>query len=287
MIKNNLSHNSGAKSTLCNVAMKGSPLLSHIFIRTWPFCFAVTWCPYSTSVYLSVSYNESGMKSETSGVMWHVAPESKIQLVNCELSPKFSLGNSSLPNNCAIDAYIFWSLLFSPLEHARLPFLFKRTYFWRFSIYFGGFGHFAIMWYSDTHLKHFRGVRYVCLLSRIPFLGRRSVNGSVQWIDVSLPFGKHFIATKAWTENTYVNSWGTNPTRILNAPIRRRTTFLNIPINLRAVARRTCHDRLWRNRVERRQTIHRELHAQILLEIRDEFLYNDSNGGWLEELSDW
>ena len=33
-IENNLSHKSGAKSTLCNVAMKGFMLSSHIFIRT-------------------------------------------------------------------------------------------------------------------------------------------------------------------------------------------------------------------------------------------------------------
>ena len=48
MIENNLSHKYGAKSMLCNVAIKGSPWSSHIFICTWPFCFAVTWCPSAT-----------------------------------------------------------------------------------------------------------------------------------------------------------------------------------------------------------------------------------------------
>ena len=93
MIENNLLRKSGAKSMLCNVAMKGSPLSSHIFIHTCPFCFVVTWCTSATSMCLSVSSNEPGIKSETSGVMWPVAPESKIQLVNCEMSPKYSLGN--------------------------------------------------------------------------------------------------------------------------------------------------------------------------------------------------
>ena len=37
MIENNLSHKSGAKSSLCNVAIKESPLLSHIFICICPF----------------------------------------------------------------------------------------------------------------------------------------------------------------------------------------------------------------------------------------------------------
>ena len=57
MSENNLSHKSGAKSTLCNVAMKDFPLSSYICIRTWPFCFAMMWCPSATSMYLSVSFN--------------------------------------------------------------------------------------------------------------------------------------------------------------------------------------------------------------------------------------
>ena len=151
-------HKSGAKSTLCNVAIKGSLLLLHIFICTCPFCFAVTWCPSATSICLSVSSNVPGIKYETSGVMWHVAPESKIQLVNYELSPKFPLRHSSLPYIRAIDAYISWSMLFLLLLHARLTFSLKRTCFRRFSFYFDGFGNFAIRWSSDPHLQHFRGV---------------------------------------------------------------------------------------------------------------------------------
>ena len=112
------------------------------------------------------------------------------------------------------------------------------------------------------------------------------MNGSVQWIDVPRPFGKTGIATTDWTENTYVNSWGTNPTRIPNVPIIRRTTFLDVPINLRAVALRANHNHLRRNCVERRQTLQREFHARIILYIRDEVLSDDSDDGWLEELSD-
>ena len=54
--------------------------------------------------------------------LWHVAPESKIQLVNCELSPYFSLSSSSSLDMRAIDAYIVWSLSSLLLSHARLPF---------------------------------------------------------------------------------------------------------------------------------------------------------------------
>ena len=72
----------------------------------------------------------------------------------------------------------------------------------------------------------------------IPFLGCRSVNGSVQWINVPRPFDDTGIATAAWTENLYVYPWGTNPNRSPNVPINRRATFPNVPINLRTVARR-------------------------------------------------
>ena len=41
----------------------------YICMRTEPFCFAMTWCPSATSIYLSVSSNEPGIKSVTSGVM--------------------------------------------------------------------------------------------------------------------------------------------------------------------------------------------------------------------------
>ena len=51
MIGNNLSYKSGAKSTLCYVAMNVFLLLLHICICTWPFCFAVTWYPSATWMY--------------------------------------------------------------------------------------------------------------------------------------------------------------------------------------------------------------------------------------------
>ena len=87
MMENNLSHKSGANSTLYKVATKVFPLSSHIFIRTEHFCFSVTWCPSTTSMNYCVSSNDPGMQSVTSVVIWHVAPESKIQLVYCKLSP--------------------------------------------------------------------------------------------------------------------------------------------------------------------------------------------------------
>ena len=119
----------------------------------------------------------------------------------------------------------------------------------------------------------------------IPFLGCRSVNGSVQWLNVPRPFDDTGIATAAWTENLYVYPWGTNPNRSPNVPINRRANFPNVHINLHIVTRRARYNLLQANRVERRQTLQRGLHAQILLDIRDEVLSNDSDDGWIEE--DW
>ena len=110
MIENNLSHKSGANSTLYKVATNVFLLSLHICIRTEPFFPAVTWCPSATSMNLFVSCNDHGMKSVTSGVIWHIAPESKIQLVNCKLSPYSLLPRLSSLDIHAIDAYILWSL---------------------------------------------------------------------------------------------------------------------------------------------------------------------------------
>ena len=57
---------------------------------------------------LSVSYNDPGMKSVTYGVIWHVAPESKIQLVDCEMSLYSLFLRSASLEIRAIDTYILW-----------------------------------------------------------------------------------------------------------------------------------------------------------------------------------
>ena len=108
--------------------------------------------------------------NKTRNLWCHVARSSRFQnpIGKLQTVTKFPLGHSSLPDIRAIYAYIFWSLLFSPLSHAQLPFSLKRTSFRRFSFYFGGFRNFAIMWSSDPYLKYFQGVHSVCLLSESP-----------------------------------------------------------------------------------------------------------------------
>ena len=78
MMENNQLHKYDDNKTLYNVAMESFPLSSRILIWTSPVFFAVEKCPYATFLYLSVSTSNPGMKTEISGVMWQVAPESKI-----------------------------------------------------------------------------------------------------------------------------------------------------------------------------------------------------------------
>ena len=171
-MKNNQSHKSGENSTLYNISTKGLPLWSHIFVLTSPVFFAVTKFLYTTSIYLSVSTNETGIKSEISGVMWQVAPESKIHLVSCELYPKSILGISELEDIQIIDDYIFcdsikfslFSNVLSILFDLYAWFLGFSAFQWTFLSKVSGFRTFAMKWSSDPHLKHVFGFWLLCSL---------------------------------------------------------------------------------------------------------------------------
>ena len=111
----------------------------------------------------------------------------------------------------------------------------------------------------------------------IPFLGRRSVNGSVQWLNVPWPFGETGVATAAWTENTYVNPWC-----YVDSPAKNPD---GDPINLCAVARRIRDDLLYTNCVDWFQNIQQETFTLCLSDTHDEVL---SNYDWLKsDWSDW
>ena len=104
--------------------------------------------------------------------MWYVAPKFKIQLVSCELSPKFLLRISIFECICSIDAYIFWvsfsSVLFYYFSSTFLDLyaqvfglsIFQRTFFSLFS----GCKPYTIYWSSDPHLKQLFWLLLLCLL---------------------------------------------------------------------------------------------------------------------------
>ena len=160
-------HKFGVNGMLYNVAMKVLLLLLRIFIRISLVCFTATKCPSETSIYLSVYTNEPGIKPETSGFMWQVVPQSKIQLVSCELSPNYPLGISTLEDIYAIGAFIdcdlLWSVLFSSalsiLVDLYAPFLGFSVFQWTFLSEVSGFGNFVIKWSSNPRMKHVFGFR--------------------------------------------------------------------------------------------------------------------------------
>ena len=160
-MENNWLHKFGANSIFYNVAMKALPFLSHILIWSFPVCFAVAKCPSETSIYLSVSTNYPGIKSEISGVMWQGTPESKIKLVSCDILPKCLLGLSALEDIFAINAYIFCDSFCSVLLSCDLYILFNiytqvldfYVFQWTLLIKVSGFRQFMMMWSSDPHLK--------------------------------------------------------------------------------------------------------------------------------------
>ena len=86
IIENNWSHKYSSNTALYNISMKSFLLLLRIYIWISPTCFSATKCSYATSIYFSASNNEPCVKFVISGVMWQGVPESKIQLVICELS---------------------------------------------------------------------------------------------------------------------------------------------------------------------------------------------------------
>ena len=162
---------------------KGLPLLSCIFIWTFTFCFAATKFSSATSVYLYVSTNEMGIKSEISGVMWQVAPESKFQLFSCKLSPKYLLGLYPLEEIFYIDAYIFCELFWSVILSEVLS-IFADLYAqvlgfyvlqWNLFPKVSGFGKFTMKWPYNPNMKHLFGFKLLCsvhlLLELHEFMG--------------------------------------------------------------------------------------------------------------------
>ena len=118
------------------------------------------------------------IKSDISGDMWQVAPESKIQLVSYDLSSKSLLGIYALEGICAIDEYIFcWLLLYVLISNAFIFFCWPihtsfRVYCVpvKYLIQDSSFGQLVMKWSSYPHLKHvfcFRQLFSLCFLLQL------------------------------------------------------------------------------------------------------------------------
>ena len=104
--------------------------------------------------------------------MLQVAPESKIQLISCELSPKYILGLYALEDIRAIDVYIFCEFLsyalFSNVLSISID-MYARVsdslvFWWNFLSEVSSSRKFAIKWSSGPHLKDAFGFRPLRLL---------------------------------------------------------------------------------------------------------------------------
>ena len=111
---------------------------------------------------LSISRSDTCTKSEIYGVMWQVAPGSKIQLVIYELSPEYLLTLPTLEDIRAKYMHILCDSFCSVILPASFS-VFVHIYAQVFVFYafqltifsgFSSFGKSAIQWFSDPHLKH-------------------------------------------------------------------------------------------------------------------------------------
>ena len=108
----------------------------------------------------------------------------------------------------------------------------------------------------------------------------------VEFLDAARATQQVGSRVTTWTENICVHSWGPYPTLIPHnvSTIKRRA--YDVPVTPHALALRSNHERLRLVRVERRQTLHRELLARICQDMHCEVravLSDDSDDGWFEE----
>ena len=119
---------------------------------------------------------------------------------------------------------------------------------------------------GETFHTHFFNAYYL----QIPFLGRKSVNMSVKFLDAARATQKVGSRVATWTENICVHSWGPYPTSILHNVSTIKRHAYDVPVTPPTLTLRANHKRLIMNCVERRRTLHRELLARIHQDMRDE-----------------
>ena len=138
---------------------------------------------------------------------------------------------------------------------------------------------------EDTFHTHFFNTRRF----QIPFLGRRSANMSVEFLDVASTTQQVRSCVASWTKKPFVHSWGTYPTMIYPNVSTITGRAYNVTVTPHTLVLQANHKRLRLKRVEWRQICHEELLARICQDIRDEVcdewgaaLSDDSNEGCID-----
>ena len=93
---------------------------------------------------------------------------------------------------------------------------------------------------EDTFHTHFFNARRF----QIPFLGRRSVNMSVEFLDAARATQQVGSRVATWTENIFVHSWGPYPTMIPHTVSTITRRAYNVPVTPHTLVLRANHERL-------------------------------------------
>ena len=109
---------------------------------------------------------------------------------------------------------------------------------------------------------------------QIPFLGRRALNYSVEFIYVVRTI-QHVGSRVNHTPNIFVHSWGVNPTDIIPANVYTITRRAYDPIvSFHGFILQSNHDRLRLKRIELKRIRVEEYLARICQDVRDEVAAN-------------
>ena len=147
---------------------------------------------------------------------------------------------------------------------------------------------------EDTFHTHlFNSQRF-----QIPFLGRRALNDSVEFLDV-IRTNQHVQSRVNYTPNIFVHSWGINPTDMFPPNVSTITRRAYDPIvTFHGSVLRSNHERLRLKRIELKRIRVKEYLARIRQDVSDKVSANvcapvnnalghalsddsDSNDGWL------
>ena len=134
---------------------------------------------------------------------------------------------------------------------------------------------------EDTFHTHFFNARRF----QIPFLGRRSVNTSAEFLDAARATQLVGSCVASWTENIFVYYWVLYPSMIPHTVSTIKRRAYNFTVTPHALILQSNHERLRLKHVEWRQTLHRELLARICQDMHDKVravLSDDSDDSWIE-----
>ena len=109
---------------------------------------------------------------------------------------------------------------------------------------------------------------------QIPFLGRRSLNDSVEFLNVVCTT-QHVGSCFDYSPNIFVHSWGVNPTDTISVNVFNITRRAYDPIfYFRGFVLRSNHERFRLKRIELKRIRFEELLARIRQYVRDDVVDN-------------